>query len=330
MSFTKAQDMFRLAEMAKARYRGVCLRDIMKEFGVNERTARRMARVLEDLFPRVSVDTDDDRRRWWSLRDVDYIRHRGFRDSELAALDLAIRRAERDGAANEARALTELRDRLLASVPGPLARSAEVSSEIMLEANGFACRPGPGSQVAPHYLSLLFDAFMGPMSITILYQSARDEVPRERIVDPYGVILGTRHYLVARDTTPERHYRQYRFDRILEMTTTGQGFVRDPEFCINAHCARSFGSFFSEAEHGPVRWRFAPSAAPVARAFLFHPDQVLTDLPDGGLLVEFTASGWVEMAWHLISWGRAVEVLHPPELEVLLDRVRRGEVDVLP
>lgn len=45
MSFAKARDLFRLAEMAKARYRGVALRDIMEEFAVNERTARRMARA---------------------------------------------------------------------------------------------------------------------------------------------------------------------------------------------------------------------------------------------------------------------------------------------
>lgn len=330
MSFAKAQALFRLAEMAKARYRGVSLRDIMEEFDVNERTARRMARAIEDVFPQIDVVTDDERRRWWSLRDVDYIRHRGFRDSELAALDLAIRRADRDGAANEVKSLTELRDRLLASVPVPQARSAEVSSEVMLEANGFACRPGPASQASPHYLRLLFEAFIAPMSIRMTYQSARDGAPRERVVEPYGVILGTRHYLVARDTTPERRIRQYRFDRISEMAVTGQGFVRDPDFCINAYCAQSFGSFFSEAEHGPVRWRFAPSAAPVAREFVFHPNQVMTDMPDGSLLVEFSASGWVEMAWHLVSWGRAVEVLDPPELRIMLDRVRCGDVDVLP
>jgi predicted DNA-binding transcriptional regulator YafY len=330
MSFAKAQDLFRLAEMAKARYRGVALRDIMEEFAVNERTARRMARALEDVFPRIDVVTDDERRRWWSLREVDYIRHRGFRDSEIAALDLAIRRAERDGAANEVKSLTEMRDRLLASASPPQARSAEVSSEVMLEANGFACRPGPASQAPTHYLKLLFEAFIAPMSIRMTYRSARDDAPRERVVEPYGVILGTRHYLVARDTTPERRIRQYRFDRISDMAVTGQGFVRDPDFCINAHCAQSFGSFFSEAEHGPVRWRFAPSAAPVARDFRFHPNQVLTGMPDGSLLVEFSASGWVEMAWCLISWGRAVEVLEPPELRVILERVRRGDVDILP
>jgi predicted DNA-binding transcriptional regulator YafY len=68
MSFAKAQDLFRLAEMAKARYRGVAFRDIMEEFAVNERTARRMARALEDVFPRIDVVRDDERRRWWSLR----------------------------------------------------------------------------------------------------------------------------------------------------------------------------------------------------------------------------------------------------------------------
>lgn len=114
------------------------------------------------------------------------------------------------------------------------------------------------------------------------------------------------------------------------MSVTGQGFVRDPDFCINAYCAQSFGSFFSEAEHGPVRWRFAPSAAPVVRDFRFHPNQVMSEMPDGSLLVEFSASGWVEMAWHLISWGRAVEVLDPPELRVMLERVRRRDMDVLP
>ena len=68
----------------------------------------------------------------------------------------------------------------------------------------------------------------------------------------------------------------------------------------------------------------------MARDFRFHPNQVMTDMSDGSLLVEFSASGWVEMAWPLVSWGRAVEVLEPPELRVVLERVRRSDVDVLP
>jgi len=63
---------------------------------------------------------------------------------------------------------------------------------------------------------------------------------------------------------------------------------------------------------------------------VFHPNQELTELDDGSLLVEFEASGWLEMAWHLVQWGNAVEVLDPPELREMLERVRRGEVAILP
>lgn len=114
------------------------------------------------------------------------------------------------------------------------------------------------------------------------------------------------------------------------MSGTSILFQRDPDFDIETYSTFAFGSYFSEAEHGLVRWRFSPRAASVAREFMFHPTQVLTDMTDGGLLVEFTASGWIEMAWHLMSWGDAVEVVEPPQLINILDQVRRGEVAVLP
>ena len=45
-----------------------------------------------------------------------YIQHRVLADQDLAALDLAIQRAGRDGAETEVAALQRLRDRLAASV----------------------------------------------------------------------------------------------------------------------------------------------------------------------------------------------------------------------
>jgi len=114
------------------------------------------------------------------------------------------------------------------------------------------------------------------------------------------------------------------------MSGTVDIFHRDPDFDIECYAKFAFGSFFSDAEHGLVRRRFTPRAATVARKFAFHPLQVVTDMPDGSLLVEFKASGWVEMNWHLVSWGNAVEVLEPPQLIDILEQVRRGEIEVLP
>jgi hypothetical protein len=51
--------------------------------------------------------------------------------------------------------------------------------------------------------------------------------------------------------------------------------------------------------YGEVVWRFSPAAAPTARQFVFHRRQRIEDLPDGSLEIRFSASGWLEMAWHL-------------------------------
>ena len=67
------------------------------------------------------------------------------------------------------------------------------------------------------------------------------------------------------------------------MHATVQVYERDPEFDNERYSAEVFGSFFSDAEHGSVRWRFTPSAAPVAREFMFHPKQELTELDNGSL-----------------------------------------------
>lgn len=330
MAFEKSLDLIRLAEMAAARHQGISLADVVDEFGVNQRTAQRMIRGLEMAFPSVRYTTDRERRRWWKLGDTTLVRMQGIRDSELAALDMSIRRAQRDGADLDAKALTALRDRLLALMPSSHARRAEADAGALLEAQGFACRPGPRIRIAPMILGNIAAGIKAPFSLEMVYKGAKDGTPKPRRVEPYGLLLGTRQYLIARDIDNGRAYRRFRLDRIVEATITGQSFARDPDFDLDAFAAQAFGSFHADAEFGPAVWRFTPSAAPVAREFEFHPTQQLTEEPDGSLRVEFTASGWIEMVWHLYKWGNQVEVIAPEALRAMVDGFQRGDLGVLP
>jgi predicted DNA-binding transcriptional regulator YafY len=257
-------------------------------------------------------------------------RMQGVRDSELAALDMAIRRAQRDSAELDVRALSSLRDRLLANMPSTHARRAEADAAAMLEAQGFACRPGPKAKVSPNVMGAIAAGIKAPFSLEIAYQGARDTEPRTRRVEPYGLLMGTRQYLVARDIENGRIYRRYRIDRISSANVTGQSFTRDPDFDLSSFSARAFGSFHTEAEYGQVIWRFKPSAASVAREFEFHPSQTISEEPDGSLRVEFVASGWIEMVWHLYQWGDQVEVVAPTQLRRMIDDFQRGAVQVRP
>lgn len=99
MSFQKAADLLRLAELATARDHGVSLTEIEEECGVDRRTAQRMTRVLEEMFPHCTTRVDEERRKFWKLRadEAKMMLAKGIRDSELAALELAICRADREG-----------------------------------------------------------------------------------------------------------------------------------------------------------------------------------------------------------------------------------------
>lgn len=70
MSFSKAQDLIRLAQMALARRGGISLEDICEEFSVSHRTAQRMTDALEETFGNVEIADGEDRKRRWRLVDT--------------------------------------------------------------------------------------------------------------------------------------------------------------------------------------------------------------------------------------------------------------------
>ena len=290
-----------------------------------------MARALEDTFPGVEIRTDEDRRRRWKLRDPGLARFQGIRDDELAALEMSIRRAEREGASPDVAALSALRDRLLACMPGPHARRAEADAEALLEAQGFAARPGPVVRAEPGVLETIAEALKGPFLLAITYAGADGESRTERRVAPHGVLLGMRRYLVARDEDRDPALRHFRVDRIRAARLLGSSFTREPGFDIAA--PRRPRLRLLPGRGALRRGRLALRArAPRRRpgTSCSTPARRWRSEPDGSLVVRFEASGWLEMAWHLYQWGDAVEVLAPEGLRAMVEGYRRGDFEALP
>ena len=331
MSYAKAADLLRVADMA-AGPGGVSLREVEREFGCTFRTAQRIMRAFETVFRDYETEQDEDRRQHWKLRkpDAAWLHAQSLNDSELAAFDMAIRRAERDGAPDEAKRLARVRDRLLAAMTPVFRNRTEADAEALLEAQGFASRPGPRVVRDETLMGTITEALRAPFELTILYQGEKDDAPRARLLEPHGLLLGTRRYLVARPSGGDGTMRRFRLDRIVAAEPMPRSFARDPDFDLAAHAARGFGSYHVDHEFGPVVWRFAPHAAATARDFVFHPGQEVTEEADGALTVRFAASGHLEMVWHLYCWGDAVEVLEPPELRAMVAAHRRGDFPALP
>jgi len=68
--------------------------------------------------------------------------------------------------------------------------------------------------------------------------------------------------------------------------------------------------------------RVTPQGADDALRWRFHSNQEVEALADGAVLVRFRASGMLELAWHLFTWGDKVRVISPPILrDTLLQQI---------
>ncbi|WP_338828330.1 helix-turn-helix transcriptional regulator [Bradyrhizobium sp. 27S5] len=331
MSFEKAQQLLDLATFVAGRRMGVTLDDVAERLGISRRTAQRIMHALEAQFPDTKSGFDEDGHKRWRLQTGALRDLLTLASDELAALDLAIETLERNALDIEASELRSLREKILALVPRNKIARVETDHEALLEAQGLASRPGPASRIPLEIVSTISTALKSSQRLKILYRSQGSAKPTPRIVEPYGVLIGIRRYLVARPLGDvDGPLRYYVAERIQSAELTGESFVRDPDFDIDQHAQKAFGAFQNDAEYGEVVWKFKPNAAPHARAFRFHPKQILEDMPDGSLIIRFSASGYLEMCWHLYIWGDQVEVLAPDALRKMVEPYRRSDFQALP
>jgi len=330
MSYGNAAKLLRVATKAAGRM-GVTLGEIAEMCECDRRTAQRITVALTDLFPETERWTDEESRPRWRLPTTSIVAFLSPAPEELAVLARAIDKLEHDGAVNEARTLRGLEEKVLANIPRGSRARIEVDEEALLQALGLARRPGPRPMPDRDVDEALATALKSRRHIRMLYSSWGDAEPRWREVAPYGLLLGTRRYLVAKDIQRgDGVLRHYRVEGIFEVEILGTSFEPDPGFDLGNHAKAGFSSYVNLAEVETVVWRFAADAADRARRFVFHPDQAMVENDDGTVTVTFSACGLHEMCWHLYSWGDKVEVLEPASLRAMVEGYRRSDFKALP
>lgn len=330
MSFGKAADLLKLAMLATRRA-GICLAEVEEEFGCVRRTAQRMIQALQVVFPAIEHAIGEDGRHYWHLPSRAVAALLSPAVDELVALSAAVTEMERAGATSEAVSLRALDAKVRALIPKESRGRLATDEEAVLEAMGFAARPGPRPAFNSTVDEAISAALKGPLCLSIRYQSRTDAEPSWRAIEPLGLLLGSRRYLVGVDVAKrDGRLRHYRVEDITDARVETNSFVYPEGFDLQIYAQRAFGSFHNEAEYGETVWRFAPEAAERASRYEFHPGQQIERMADGSLEVRFAASGHLEMAWHLYSWGTAVEVVEPDSLAERVHPYRRSDFPALP
>ncbi|WP_433007544.1 helix-turn-helix transcriptional regulator [Kribbella sp. CA-294648] len=175
------------------------------------------------------------------------------------------------------------------------------------------------------YLSSVASAVMEDRRIKVLYR--RWEAPREveRTLEPYGLVLKNGSWYVVAAT--KGGVRTYRVSNILQLAPTDEAFTRPGDFDLagfwQAHLDRfEQQRFTGEALVRISAWLVARlsdlSAAPLLKAVA---DSGAEPDADGSVTVALPIESPGHAAQQLIRYGKALEVLEPPELRAELKRL---------
>jgi len=289
---------------------GWSIERIRERFGGSRRTAERRLDAVRQIFPEVEHRMDGHTKLWRlpSGRASGLVQ---WQADEIAALEFARDRARRARRPDHETALDGVLAKVRSLMLPPNAHRLAPDVEALVESEGLAARAGPRPRIDARHLATLRQAILGCQTVRLGYTRREDGQRTRPVVHPYGFLHGHRHYLVAWSPKREKLVL-YALPNVTSVALTDEPFERDPDLDVRAFAARSFGVF--QEETVDVAWRFGPEAAAEAREFVFHPTQRLEEQPDGSLVVRFRACGLLEMAWHLFTWGDAVEILEPHAL----------------
>ena len=330
MHYGKTEALFRLAMMMQGTREGVAFIDIQREFGVGRRTAERMRDAIERIFPQMERVDSGEKQARFRLPGGTLTGFLAPSAEELAELENAAAMLRANGFTGRAQLVTAAAEKLRAMAKPDHLRRLEPDLEALLESEGVALRPGPRPTIAPETLGLIRRAVIGCLPIETTYRSAASAEAVPVVLHPYGLLYGSRPLLVAvrpgrEGPSGQAWPRQYRLDRMGKVALGSAGFTRPTDFSLEQFSARAFGAW--QEDPFDVQLRFAPAVAEEAARWRFHVSQQMMPEPDGSLLVSFRAGGAAEMAWHLFTWGRNVEIVAPDTLRALLVKLGQDAVN---
>jgi predicted DNA-binding transcriptional regulator YafY len=311
MRHEKAGRLLELARMLAATSEGLTLDEMAERLGVGRRTAERMRDAVRDVFPQLEEVEDPPTRRFRILSGLDGL-FQAPTAEELAALSAAAEVFAQQGASARAGALKSLERKVLSATRTAARRKLAPDLEALLQAETIAVQAGPRPFEDETVLAAIREALLSMRRLRFRYEGGATP-GRVREVAPFGLLFGRSNYLVADEGQGPRNWR---LDRIADVAVAEVAAVRPDGFSLQDYADESFGIFHDDTED--VVLQATPAGAEDALRWRFHANQSVEPQADGSVIVRFRASGMLELAWHLFTWGDKVRVLAPPVLQATL------------
>lgn len=310
MRYEKAAILLGLARTLAASAEGMTLDEMCHATGEKRRTIERMRDALQMLFPQMEEVADGANKRFRIPGGLD-----GFiqcpTTEELLELGKVIEELRRDGAAVRAQSLDSLDSKIRSAIRRSLIRRLAPDLEALLHAELIGVQAGPRPVEDQGVFRTIRAALLETKALRFVYVGGSTPGATREVI-PYGIMFGRMNYLIAADfgTTLPKHWR---LDRIQSIEKLDRRAAPPSEFNLTEFANASFGYFQGEQED-VVLYVLPHAVDDDFRNWRFHPKQTVELQPDGGAIVRFRASGMLELAWHLFTWGNKIEIIAPVSL----------------
>jgi proteasome accessory factor B len=148
------------------------------------------------------------------------------------------------------------------------------------------------------------------------YRSLKSSKEKEWIIAPYFIeITGTSYstYILGKVIKGEREgIITFKLDRMSDVRLLEENFEIPDGLKLDELLGSSWGVMWGEETE--VKLKFSPQVTRRVKESIWHPSQVIEDLPDGGCIMTVRVGSVLEMTPWIRGWGVDVEVLQPDSL----------------
>ena len=300
----KAEEIIELAMMFQNSYCGLCIDDIKEHFECSRRSAERMKALLFDLFPEKieEVQTSDKKKRWRFIKGTmnSLI---SFNADDFANLEY-LKGLSTDE--NRQKELDELIAKIKALTPQKNLQTLDTDVSAILESEGFAIRQYSRVKADKQTLEKIRTALLSFKKIKFSYPI--NDKTKEIILNPYGVIISDKYYLVGFNEYVS-DLRLYKVDKIEQLEILEEYFDKDEKFSLAEYCKNSFSIY--QEEPIDITLEFDKAVADDVLNYHFHPTQKMKQLDNGNIQVKFKSGGTYAICQELFKWGTNVKIKRP-------------------
>ena len=208
------------------------------------------------------------------------------------------------------RTIDELIAKIKALTPQKNLQSLDTDVSAIMESEGFAVRQYSGVNIKPDMLEQLRTSMLAFKKIQFDYP-IKEEL-KIITLNPYGLIIADKYYLVGFNEYVNS-LRQYRVDKITNLTILDEYFEKDENFSLSEFCNNSFSVYQEEPLN--ITLEFDKSVADDVLNYHFHPTQKMKTLESGNVQVKFTSGGTYAICQELFKWGCSVQIKKPTQLK---------------